>query len=69
MNEVITKEQFTKMIDFLMNDKRVGSFRYIIYDVMGFKQEDYFWLYKTGLMNFKDKIYDLRNKKQTLIKG
>lgn len=64
MKQVITREQFTKLIKYLMNDKSQGTFRYLIYDVMGFKPEDYSWLYSTGLMYFKDYFYDLKNKKE-----
>ena len=64
MKQVITREQFTKLISYLMNDEKQGTFRYLIYDVMDFKAEDYSWLYSTGLMGFKDYFYELRNKKE-----
>ncbi|MFA5048566.1 MAG: hypothetical protein WC516_06100 [Patescibacteria group bacterium] len=61
-NEVITREQFEKLIKYLMDEKRDASFRYLIYNVMGFTIEDYSWLYSTGLMQFNNYIYELRNK-------
>ena len=60
--EIITREQLTKLFDYLRNDTRQATFRYLIYNVMGFKSEDYSWLYSTGLMGLKDMIYDYRDK-------
>ena len=57
----ITCSQLKALFDFLMEDEREASFRYLIYDIMGFKPEDYCDLYSTGLMNFKDTFYEMRN--------
>jgi hypothetical protein len=55
----ITLNQLRALFKYLMyNDE--SSFRYLIYDVMGFKREDYSDLYATGLMEFKDYIYELK---------
>lgn len=60
--EIITREQLTKLFDYLRDDTKQATFRYLIYTVMGFKQEDYSWLYLTGLMGLKDTIYEYRDK-------
>ena len=59
---VITMEQFKKLLDYLNDDNREGSFRYLIYDIMGFTTAEYCDLYETGLMGFKDKYYEYREK-------
>jgi len=57
----ITRTQLKKLFDYLSNKEREGTFRYLIYDVMGLKPENYSDMYSTGLMGFKDEIYDLRS--------
>jgi len=64
----ISREQLTKLFSYLTNEKRGGSFRFLIYDVMGFKPEDYSWLYSTGLMNLNNMIYAYRTEIKNLNK-
>ena len=60
----VSMDQLRKMFTYLMDEKKEGSFRYIIYDVMGFECKDYCDLYSTGLMEFKDWISDLKKIKK-----
>ena len=59
---IVTMEQLKKLLDYLADDNSEGSFRYLIYDVMGFEAKDYCDLYHTGLMGFKDWYYECRDK-------
>jgi hypothetical protein len=62
----ITLEQLRALFACLSDKQLQGSFRYIIYDVMGFKQKDYCDLYHTGLATFKDELYELRDENARL---
>jgi len=66
---VITMKQMKALLDYLSDDDQEGSFRYLIYDVMGFKHKDYCDLYYTGLMTFKDNLYEMRSELAQLKKG
>jgi len=61
--EVITKKQFTKLMTYLMDINTHGSFRYLIYDVMGFHSSDYQWLYETGLFTFNND-FEIKNNEE-----
>lgn len=56
----ISIDQFRKLIEYLSNEDREGSFRYLIYDVMGFDSDAYSALYSTGLMGFNEYVQELR---------
>ena len=60
----ITLNQLRALFKYLMYNDSESSFRYLIYDVMGFKREDYSDLYATGLMEFKDYIYELKQRRK-----
>jgi len=57
---MVSVTQLRKLFTYLMDEKREASFRYLIYEVMGFKPENYSDLYYTGLMSFKDMFYEYR---------
>lgn len=52
-------DQLKKLFEYLMSDKQ-GTFRYLIYDIMGFDNRNYGDLYCSGLMGFKDWIDELK---------
>ena len=60
---VVTMDQLQRMVTYLADNESEGSFRYLIYDVMGFNTSNYCDLYSTGLMNFIDYIHELRRSK------
>ena len=62
----ITLKQLTNLFKYLQDDTKQATFRYLIYEVMGFKPKDYCDLYYTGLMSFKDMIYELRDENTRL---
>lgn len=62
----ITLLQLKKLFNYLLDDKRQATFRYLIYDIMGFKAKDYSDLYATNLMNLKDNLYSLRDENKIL---
>jgi hypothetical protein len=66
MAKAVTLKQLKAMFDYLSDKERQGTFRYIVYEIMGFKHKDYCDLYYTGLMNFKDMIYELRDDNRAL---
>jgi len=65
LKEHIPYDKLEKMFRYIMSGKQ-GSFRYIVYDVMGYKPEDYSWWYSTGLMGFKDWIAELQDENRKL---
>jgi hypothetical protein len=46
----------------MISKNPVGSFRYLIYDKMGFKQENYLELYEAGGMTITNAIFKYKDK-------
>jgi hypothetical protein len=60
LNNSISLDSLKKLFEYLLDNERVGSFRYLVYNVM--KLNDYIDMYSTGLMRFKNEYYEMKRK-------
>jgi hypothetical protein len=63
MSEKPTVEQVAWVFEKICEHMREGgTFRYLIYDRMGFEEKDYLPLYRSGGMGISNMIFDWREK-------